>query len=97
MSQTIKVVDPVENISIILPSGEKIVLQYRDDGGTFPSLDICFEQERVVQNWSRGMESAKVPRGNPAHIRRCFQLWVGLDPKGESYFSTDPKAKQPAR
>lgn len=71
------------DINLILPSGEHIVLQYRNEGN-FPSLDICFECERAVTNWSRDMKPAPNAHGLPEdHL--CFQLWIGLEPDTEAY------------
>jgi len=83
VNQTVHFGAGESDITVVTPSGEKIVLQYRDEG-TFPSLDICFEKQRQVTCWARDMEEA--PKfGNRSNERNCFQLWIGLDPKGEAY------------
>lgn len=83
LNQTVHFKEGESDITVVTPTGEKIVLQYRDEG-TFPSIDICFEKQRQVTCWARDMEPA--PKiGKRSSDRNCFQLWIGLDPKGEAY------------
>jgi hypothetical protein len=76
--------DSDSDINIVLPDGEKIVLQIRTEGD-FPSLDICFEKDRLVRNWARDMEPAPAVKSGKQKDFRCFQLWVGLDPKAPAF------------
>jgi hypothetical protein len=82
--KTVKIPDVAEyDVVLVLPSGENIVLQYRNEGD-FPSLDVCFDKERTVLNWGVGMTPAKSPKKRPEE-HECCQLWIGLDPNKRNY------------
>ncbi len=82
----IVVKDHDTDINIVLPDGEKMVLQFRFEGD-FPSLDICFDKQREVTNWIEGMKPAPAVRGRP-ETRNAYQLCIMLDPKGKPYPKT---------
>lgn len=82
--QTIHFKSGENDITVVTPSGERIILQYRDEG-KFPSVDVCFEKQRHVSCWGKEMEDA--PQSGPLPNERiCFQLWIGLDPNGKSFY-----------
>lgn len=82
-SSTVTIPNHDYDLTLVLPSGEKITLEFRVEG-TFPSLDVCFEKQRSVINWGRNMVPA--PQcGKHVNERDVFQLWIGLDPNQPAY------------
>lgn len=84
--QSVVVVPDVgeHDINITLPSGEVIVLQYRNEGD-FPSLDVCFSRKRVVYNMANDLLPAPAVNGNE-DIRDCIQLVIMLDPNSKPHY-----------
>jgi len=65
---------------ITLPNGEVVLLQYRTEGD-YPSLDICFERQRVINPFMADLSPAvKLSKARDVDERLCEQVWVGLDP-----------------
>lgn len=90
MSQTVSIPDEAEHdLTIFLPNGEAIVLQYRSEGD-YPSLDICFEKRRTVLNWGIDMAPAPSQKDTP-ESHDVFQLWIGLDPNTPNFHDSASK------
>ena len=83
----VSVPDVDTDIRLVLPSGEKMTLQYRVEGD-YPSLDICFDRERETHNWARDMGAAPAVRQGRKlvqHVRKVLQLCLLLNPAGAPY------------
>ena len=50
-AQTIRVPNHDHDITLVLPCGEQITLQYRVES---PSLDLCFSRPTGITVWSDG-------------------------------------------
>lgn len=65
---------------ITLPNGETVLLQYRTEGD-YPSLDICFERQRVINPFMADLSPAvRLSKSRDVDERLCEQIWIGLDP-----------------
>lgn len=64
------------DIELTLPSGEIVILQYREESKT---LDVCLHGKlHVVRNWAEGMKAAPRAVGQPIHVRKANQLCIEL-------------------
>ncbi|HPQ16838.1 MAG TPA: hypothetical protein PLP04_16520, partial [Bryobacteraceae bacterium] len=60
---------------ITLPNGEVVLLQYRTEGD-YPSLDICFERQRVINPFMADLSPAvKLSKARDVDERLCAELF----------------------
>ena len=80
MHHTIDLGHQDTDITLVLPNGQKIELQYRL---LSPSIDVCLPEPTSVTNWTGDdMEPAPLAgrKRNP-HIHKAQQLVININPE----------------
>lgn len=75
---TIQLGQKEADITLVLPNGQEIELQYRLE---CPSIDVCLPEATSVTNWiGEDMEPAPAHDGQE-HVRKAIQLVIDINPE----------------
>lgn len=80
-SMEIQLPNHESDITLILPNGKEVALQYRMEG---PTMDICLPEELAVTNWEGDDMSPAPPLTDSvdgkdrSHERLAKQICIGL-------------------
>jgi len=85
------------DVTLVLPSGEKVIVQYRTCN-EHPSIDVCLPYDTCVINWKGDdMQPAPPPENGPPEVRVAKQLCIELKDQSVWVEESKPVEEIPAK